>query len=199
LRDPLPLQKTSGTEPQWKAPVVSGAFGQIEQVLADGLFDGNTRDGLLQLHDLIPMEHRLSFEIFGCLSAARQQLQLACSVGISNLELHRESIELSFGKRIRPDALDRILRGQNKERLAKAVGLSVDCHLPLGHGLEQGALGTRSRAVDFVGKQYIGKDWAGSKLELAGLLIQNTKSGDIARKQIRRALYPHELTPYGFG
>jgi hypothetical protein len=79
------------------------------------------------------------------------------------------------------------------------VGLSVDRHLPLGHGLEQGALGTGSRAVDFVGKQYIGKDWAGSKLELAGLLIQNTKSGDIARKQIRRALYPHELTPYGFG
>jgi hypothetical protein len=47
------------------------------------------------------------------------------------------------------------------------MGLAFDRHLPLGHRFKERTLGSRRRAIDFVGKEHIGKDRAGAKLKFA--------------------------------
>jgi hypothetical protein len=51
--------------------------------------------------------------------------------------------------------------------------------LTLLHGLEQRALGTRRRAVDFVREHDVGDDRPGTELELALLLVVEVDAGDI--------------------
>ena len=58
----------------------------------------------------------------------------------------------------------------------------------LGHGLEQGGLGLRHRAVDLVDEQDVGEDRPGAELELAHPLIEHGQPGDVGRLEVGGAL-----------
>ncbi len=82
---------------------------------------------------------------------ADSSIASSSSAWIANPELHGETIELRFGKGVSAVLLDWILSRDHKKRIRENVADVVDCHLPLRHGFEQGALSSRRGAVDLVG------------------------------------------------
>ena len=68
--------------------------------------------------------------------------------------------------------LDRVLRGEDDERLAQLPRDAVDRDLALRHRLEQRRLRLRHRAVDLVDEDDVREDRAGPELEVPGLLVQ---------------------------
>jgi hypothetical protein len=128
-----------------------------------------------------------------------QQLQFALAIWVTDLELHSESIELSFGKWISTDALDRVLRCKDQECLAQHPRFPIDRDLPFRHRFEQSALRSGGRSVDFIREKDIRKNRARPKLKIAGPLVKNIEARDIAGKKVWRALDPHKSTSDGRG
>ena len=65
--------------------------------------------------------------------------QLGGAVGIADEQLHQEAVELGLGQRIGPLVLDRVLGGQDEERVGQADRLVADGDLAFLHRLQQGA------------------------------------------------------------
>jgi hypothetical protein len=68
----------------------------------------------------------------------------------------------------------------------------IDGDLALGHRLEQRRLGLRHRAVDLVHEHDVREQRAAPELEVPGLLVVDSKTNNVARLQIGRALHPGE-------
>ena len=75
--------------------------------------------------------------------------------------------------------------------------LAADGHLPLLHGLEEGALHLRSRTIDFVRKDEIRKDRPLVNPEASLLRLEDHGSHHIARQKIRGELNALEIQPHG--
>ena len=82
-------------------------------------------------------------------------------------DVEHEAVELGLGQRIGAFQLDRVLRGEDEERLFERVGAALDGDAVLLHRLEQRGLGLGRRAVDLVGEQDVGEDRAGREDHLA--------------------------------
>ncbi len=108
--------------------------------------------------------------------------------GVAHLDLEQEAVELGFGQGVGALLLDRVLSGEDSEVLAQAVPIALDGHLPLLHGLEQGALGLGGCAVDLVGEQELGEDRSLGQAEGARLEVEDIGAEDVARHQVGREL-----------
>ena len=86
---------------------------------------------------------------------------------IIDLDVEHEAVELGFRQRIGPFLLDRVLRGDDEERVGQIVRLLAGGHLAFLHRLQQGGLRLRRRAVDLVGQHDVGEDRALDEAELA--------------------------------
>ena len=104
------------------------------------------------------------------------------------MHLEHEAVDLRLGQRIRALLLDRVLRGEDDERLGQRVGLVADRDLPLLHRLEQRALHLGGGAVDLVGEHEVGEHRAPCGDELAGALLVDQRAGEVGRQQVRREL-----------
>ena len=78
--------------------------------------------------------------------------------GIIDLDVEHEAVELGFRQRIGAFLLDRVLRGDDEERLGQVVGVLAGRDLTFLHGFEQGGLRLGRRAVDLVGQEDVGED-----------------------------------------
>ena len=109
-------------------------------------------------------------------------------LGISDLHLEHEAIDLGLGQRIRPLLLDRVLRGHDQEEPFERIRAVADGDLPLLHGFQQGRLHFRRGAVDFVGKDEVGEDrpLAGAEGRFAGHV--DHRAQQIGGQQIGRKL-----------
>ena len=56
---------------------------------------------------------------------------------VTERHAHQEAVELGLGQRERPFQLDRVLGGQDEERLRERSGLAVDGDLALFHRFEE--------------------------------------------------------------
>ena len=63
--------------------------------------------------------------------------------------------------------VDRVLRGDDEERIGRWMCLSIQCDLLLGHRFQQRTLCPRRCTVDLIGQQHVGEHRAGMELELA--------------------------------
>ena len=85
----------------------------------------------------------------------------------------------------------RVLGGQHVKRAAKRAMLSGHGHLLFLHRLQQGRLGARARAVDFVGHQQLTEHRPFDKPEVAGAIgggVQHLGADNVRRHQIRGEL-----------
>ena len=98
---------------------------------------------------------------------AGQHLLLLLEARVADQQLEQEAVELRLGQRIGALVLDRVLRGDDDERLGQRMRRALDRHLPLLHRLEQRGLGLRRRAVDLVGEQQVREDRAFAEAERA--------------------------------
>ena len=101
------------------------------------------------------------------LVVAAQHLLLLLGGRVADLQLEQEAVELRLGQRVGALVLDRVLRGDDDERVGQRAGLALDRDLPLLHRLEQRRLGLGRRAVDLVGEQQVGEHRPLAEPELA--------------------------------
>ncbi len=110
-------------------------------------------------------------------------------------DVEHEPVELGFGQRIGPFHLDRVLRGQDEERLAQRMRDARRRDLVFLHGLQQGGLGLGRSSVDLVGENHIGEDRPFDERHrpLVIGLLENLGARDVGRHQVGRELDPLEL------
>jgi len=84
----------------------------------------------------------------------------------------------------------------------KGVGLAPDRHLPLLHGLQEGALDLGRGAVDLVGQEQVCKDRPPVGAEFPRLGLEDHRANDVAWEQVRCELDALKLDaqcrPQGF-
>ena len=120
--------------------------------------------------------------------AAGEQLALGERVRIAELDRDQEAVELRFRQRIGADLLDRVLRGDDEERLGQRARLAVERHLALLHRFEQRALRLRRRAVDLVGEHDRVEDRSRVEAERLRALVEDRHAEHVGRQQVAREL-----------
>ena len=92
--------------------------------------------------------------------------------------------------------LDRVLRGDDEEGRRQRDSLLAHGDVSFLHGLEQGGLGFRRRAVDLIGQQHVGEDRPLHEAEAAqpgvGIFLQDVGAGDVRGHQVGCELDPLE-------
>ena len=94
--------------------------------------------------------------------------ELGLRVGVLELDLEEEAVELALRERMHSLVLMRVLRGDHEERVGQLVRLAVDRDLALAHRLEEGGLRAGRRTVDLVCEEDVREDGTGEEEVLAG-------------------------------
>ncbi len=112
-------------------------------------------------------------------------------VGVGNVDLHQEAIELRFRQRIGAFLFDRVLRRQHMERPRYVVTVAGDGDVQFLHRLQQRRLGARAGAVDLISHQQLSEDRTGQEAKAAaatGTFVEHLAADDVRRHQIGREL-----------
>ena len=129
--------------------------------------------------------------MLGGAGGLQQDAALGLAVGIADVDLEQEAVELGFGQRIGAFLLDRVLGREHMEGGGQVVALAGDGDMVLLHRLQQRRLGARAGAVDLVRHQQLREDRALDEAEMAlavGALVENLGAEDVGRHQVRREL-----------
>src|SRR5258708_7068373 len=97
---------------------------------------------------------------------SNENVALSAAIGITQLQAHQETIELTFGQRVGAFEFERILRGQHQKRRTQGMSDAVHRYLLVAHRFQQRRLRPRRGAVDFVGQYHLRKKW--TRLEYKG-------------------------------
>jgi hypothetical protein len=127
------------------------------------------------LRELRGLDHRLDFLQGRRPDAAMpeaEDLPLLVLLRVAKRKLEEEAVELGLGQRVRALVLDRVLRGEDEERLGQLPGRPLDRHLPLLHRLEQRGLRLGRRPVDLVREQHARENGTRTEGELAAVQRQ---------------------------
>ena len=94
---------------------------QREDGLDDGFADRQPPHQALRGHQILGGHRRLGPRFLGA-GRLEQDFSLGVAVGIVDVDLHQEAVELGFRQRIGAFLLERVLRGEHMERLAANRG-----------------------------------------------------------------------------
>ena len=104
---------------------------------------------------------------------------------------------LRFGQGVRAFLFDRVLCGEDEERLGQRVPLAADRHLTLLHRLQERRLRLWGRAIDLVREKDVGEHRTLQESEFAltcrAILMDDFGTGDVRRHEIRRELNAVEV------
>ncbi len=139
---------------------------------------------LIQADDRLEIVERVGIALVG------EDLELVLELRVAERGAQEEAVELCLGQREGSLVLDRVLRGEQEERVRQLPRDAVDRDLTLGHRLEQCRLRLRRRPVDLVDEDDVGEDRPGPELEVPRPLIEDRKARHVRRLEIGRALDP---------
>jgi hypothetical protein len=148
----------------------------------------------LGVHDAAEV-HALELRRLEALGDVAEHLLLDALMGVANVQLHEEAVELSLGEGIGALGLDGVLRRDDEERLGERPRGPVRRDREVLHRLEQRGLGLGGRAVDLVGEEQLGEHRPLVEDEAVLLLVEDVAAGDVARHEVRRELDAPILTP----
>ena len=163
---------------------------EVEDGLDHALADRQAADEALGVHERLGIHDRLRLVLFGA-GGLDQDAPLGLAVRIADVDLEQEAVELGLGQGIGALLLDGVLGRQHVEGLRQVVPLAADRDVVLLHGLQQGGLGARARAVDLVRHEKLGEDRALHETEGAaavGALVEDFGAEDVGGHQVGREL-----------
>ncbi len=153
--------------------------------------DGDLAHEALDAHQLGAGEHGVEVALVGA-GRGEQHAPLGEHVGIGDVDLQQEAVELRFGKRIGAFVLERVLRREHVERRRDVVARAGDGDVVLLHRLQQRRLRARRGAVDLVGHQQLGEDRTLDEAEgarLARRVLQHLGADDVGGHEVGRELH----------
>ena len=112
----------------------------------------------------------------------------SCGRRVIEDDLHHEPVALGVGQLVDALALDRVLGGDDEERVGHRVGDAADRHLVLLHHLEQRRLHLGRRPVDLVGQEEVDEHRAQLDVERLGAAAVDAGADDVGRQQVGREL-----------
>lgn len=104
-----------------------------------------------------------------------------------------EAVELGFGEFEGSRLLDWVLGSDDEKRGRQREGLRTEGYFTFLHRFKKCALDLGGGAVDFVGKEEVGKDGAFVRAEGAGFLIEDLRADDVGRKKVDGKLNAAEV------
>ncbi len=130
---------------------------------------------------------------------ALQQGTLGHGVRVAQFDAHQEAVELGFRQGESADLVGRILGGDDEERFRQLPGDAFRRHLVFFHCFQQRTLRLGRGAIDLVGKDQLGKDRAGVKLEAGAVAIIDGYAQNIRGQQVAGELDALEMQPQCLG
>ena len=121
-----------------------------------------------------------------------QYATLGRAVGISDIDLHEESVQLRLRQRIGALLLERVLRRQHMERRRQIVPHARHRDMMLLHRLKQRRLRARAGAVDLVRHQQLGENRPRMKRKArlpSSPFLHDFRPEDVGRHQVGRELH----------
>ena len=170
----------------------TGGAHEAENGLDDGFADRQTPHEALRRDQILAVHGRLRARLLGA-GRLEQDAALGLAVGIVDVDLHQEAVELRFGQRIGAFLLQRVLGGEHVERAGQIMARARDRDMLLLHGLQQRRLGARTGAVDLVGHQQLGENRTGNEAEAAPAalaFLQHLGAENVGRHQVGSELDP---------
>ena len=146
------------------------------------------RERIREAHEFVGIYHGSKVIERAAGLEARQDLVLIVFIGVAELEAHKETVELGFGKWEGAFELDGVLCGNDKERAWERSGDALDGDLALLHSFEECRLGAGRGSVDLVGEDDLGDERTFTEDELADLLVVEVDAGDVGGHEVRREL-----------
>src|SRR5690625_996595 len=177
-----------------KAGFLTGRRHDIENKSQHRFLQIDPFNQFLNLIYLLATHNGIEFKIVVMKIRISQNLDFVIITRISHLEPHQKPTHLTLRKRKSPLIIDRILSRKNHKRFTDRVGAAIGRNFSAIHHLQQARLRLRSRAVDFVRQNNIGKDRTAPENKLIQTLVVNRNSSDIGRKQVTRKLNPADVT-----
>ena len=169
----------------------------MQDRLDDGLADRQTAHQPLRRQQSSAVIAALALRLFGA-GGVEQDFPLGVEIGIIDVDLHQEAVELRFGQGIGAFLLERVLRRQHMERLGQIVARAGDRDVLFLHRLQQRRLRARRGAVDFVGHQKLREHRPGDEAETAlaaGAFLQHLGAENVGRHQVGRELDAPRVEP----
>ena len=168
--------------------VAAGRDRKLDGVIEDLLIHKNAVRLRADRRKLAPARNAVHGVHHAALLLALKQIELRLGGRITEGQPDHKAVHLRFGQHLRAARPDRVLRGDDDERIGHRVRYAVDGHTALLHCLEQRGLGAARGAVQLVRKEEVAKDGAGLVDHFAGRLVEQRKAHDVRRKNVRREL-----------
>ena len=165
--------------------------GAADRVGDDVVGNGHFADKLLEGDDVVAAEDRRQRRQFGRRRFA-DHFHFVFDGEIVEHDVEEEAVKLRFRKRIGAFQFDWILRREHEKRPFQINRLAGGGDMIFAHGLQQGGLCFRRRAVDFIRQHDVREDGPADEFECArtrrGILLQDFRSENVRRHQVRREL-----------
>ena len=175
LRGVQQEQRSARAGAELRHRMLAGGGDNVDDIIAHRGIDVDVGRFGLQRQQLLARDDRLQAIHRTALRRSRQDANLFVVFGIADGEAHQKPVHLRFGQWVSAVRFDVILGGDDKERTRQFVGDAVARHLPLLHALQKGRLRLGRGAVDLVGEHDIREHGAFPELELAVLLIEDSR------------------------
>ena len=163
-----------------------------EEIVHQAVFHPDLFRLRLKIDDMLRAQYRLNFVGRVQQLGAIQHFLFLIRSRVADAKSHQESVELRFGKREGAVIFRRVLCGDDHKRLLERIGLVVDGNLGFAHRFEEAALSLRRGAVDFVGQDNVGKQWARHELKRLFLAVEHGNADDIGGQEVAGELNTFE-------
>ena len=165
----------------------------VDDVVLDLVVDVDLVDQGARAEDLVGGHHGADALVVPRHRHPVEDLALLLARGIADAELQHEAVDLGLGEGVGPLLLDRVLRGEDEERVGQRVRLVTDRDLMLLHRLEERALHLRGGTVDLVGEDDLCEDrpLAGGEATVAGAV--DHRADQVGGQEVGRELDAPEV------
>ncbi len=165
----------------------AGGADEVAGKGVDVFGDGDAADDFLEFQDGSGVEEAfdVGFVVGGGLF---HDAGFFLGRGVADDGHEHEAIELGFGEGVGAFLFDGVLGGEDEEGEGEFVGVFAGGDAVFLHGFEEGGLGFRRGAVDFVGEEHIREDGAFDEAEGAfaggAVFFEDIGAGDVGGHEV---------------
>lgn len=182
LRSLHPCKRPARADAELKLRMPSRSVRSLDQHQLDRVVHEDAFDLPLHVNHLFGQHHRLDPVQRVVPGHPRQQLDLLVRIRVSELNPHKETVKLRFGKTVGSFELQRILGREQQKRTRQEMRMAVHRYFSFLHRFKQRRLRPGRSPVQLVGQHQIVHEGTWTVFEFAALLAEYRRSRDVRRR-----------------